>query len=87
MNSYRITQSGQVSIPADVRRRWQTRAVQVEDHGDHVIVRPLPDDPIEALTGIWKGKTRLTTDEARARARREDAEHEKEKLRLYGLDA
>lgn len=81
MASYKITTSGQVSIPAGVRRRWRTRSVKVEDHGDHVVVRPVPDDPIEYLSGIWKGKTRMTTDEARAQIRREEAESEK---RRYG---
>ncbi len=86
MTSYRITTSGQVTVPAEVRRRWKTRAVQVEDHGDYVVVRPLADDPIEALRGIWKGRLRMTTDEARARLRKEHAEIEERKLRLYGLD-
>ena len=44
--SYKITSSGQVSIPAGVRRRWQTSKVDVEDHGDYVVVRPVPEDPV-----------------------------------------
>jgi AbrB family looped-hinge helix DNA binding protein len=60
--SYRVTTSGQVSIPAEVRRRWRTRRVEVEDHGDHVVVRPLPDDPIEAAFGIFRDRGIDTTE-------------------------
>lgn len=87
MNSYKITTSGQVSIPAAVRRRWKTRRVRVEDHGDHVVVRPVPEDPIAAARGAWKGLMRMTTDEARAQIRRENEEIEARKLReLYGIE-
>ena len=86
MNSYRITTSGQVSIPADVRRRWATRRVRVEDHGDHVVVRPLPEDPVAALKGVWREYTKMTTDETRALVRKENEEIEKRKLReLHGV--
>ena len=81
--TYRITTSGQVSIPADVRRRWRTSRVEVEDHGDHVVVRPIPDDPIAAVRGIFKAHMTMTTDEARARFRKEEAEIEERKLRLH----
>lgn len=85
MTSYRITTSGQVTVPAEVRRRWKTREVQVEDHGDHLVMRPVAEDTIEALAGIWKGRLRMTTDDARALIRRENAEIEDRKLRrLYG---
>lgn len=85
--SYRITTSGQVSIPASVRRRWGTRRVAVEDRGDHVIVRPLPDDPVAALRGIFKPYLKgITSDEARARARAEETEIEERKLRPRGID-
>lgn len=88
MNTYRITTSGQVSIPAAVRRRWGTRRVRVEDLGDYVIVRPVPDDPIAAARGAFKGLMRMTTDEARALIREENAEIEERKLReLYGIES
>ena len=85
MSTYRITTSGQVSIPAAVRRRWGTRRVRVEDLGDHVIVRPVPDDPIAAARGAFKGLMRVGADEAFAQVRRENDEIEQRKLRhLYG---
>jgi bifunctional DNA-binding transcriptional regulator/antitoxin component of YhaV-PrlF toxin-antitoxin module len=70
--SYKITSSGQVSIPASVRRRWQTSRVDVEDHGDYVVVRPAPEDPVAAVRGIFKGRIRTTTDEMRHEVREEE---------------
>ncbi len=84
--NYKITTSGQVSIPAGVRRRWKTRHVRVEDHGDHVVVRPVPEDPIAAVRGIFKGHMKMTVDEARDQIRRENADIERRKLRLHGIE-
>ena len=83
MNSYKITTSGQVSIPAAVRRRWGTRRVQVEDKGDHVVVRPIPDDPIAAAFGIFKDRG-IKTDELRRIAREDERRAEERRLREYG---
>lgn len=59
----------------------------MEDHGDHVVVRPIPDDPIAALEGIWKDRLRVSTDELRALVRTENAEIERRKLReLLGVN-
>lgn len=82
--NYRITKSGQVSIPANVRRRWQTSEVQVEDCGDHVVVRPLPDDPVAAVRGIFKEHMKgMTTDELRRQAREDERRAEERKVAQY----
>ncbi len=47
----KITANGQVSLPAPVRRRWKAAQAVLEDLGDGIIVRPLPDDPIAAACG------------------------------------
>lgn len=47
----KITASGQVSLPASVRRRWKTSQVVIADEGDRLVVRPLPDAPIAAACG------------------------------------
>ena len=67
----KVSSNGQVSIPADARARWQTKRVLVVDLGDRVVMRPLPDDAVGSLIGKYKGGP--TTDEARVRAREEDA--------------
>jgi len=56
MKMHKITTGGQISLPASIRKRWGTRAVSVEDLGDHVVVRPLPDDPVAAARGALKGR-------------------------------
>jgi bifunctional DNA-binding transcriptional regulator/antitoxin component of YhaV-PrlF toxin-antitoxin module len=76
MRMHRITTAGQVSLPAAVRRRWGTSVVAIEDLGDRVVVRPLPEDPIAAARGALKG--RLGDSAAlRARARRDEAAAER----------
>ncbi len=67
----RVTASGQVSLPATLRRRWGAAAVLVIDKGSYAIVRPIPEDPIGALKGIHAGPG-PTTDEARAADRTDE---------------
>jgi bifunctional DNA-binding transcriptional regulator/antitoxin component of YhaV-PrlF toxin-antitoxin module len=75
----KITSGGQVSLPAEIRRRWGVGAVLLEDRGDEVVMRPLPDDPIRAARGIFAGRSKLTTEEIRRREREAEAEIETRK--------
>ena len=52
---HRITAAGQMSIPAEIRERWQAGTVVIEDEGDRIVVRPTQDDPVDALIGIFSG--------------------------------
>lgn len=72
MKLRRITTGGQISLPASVRNRWGTRSVAVEDLGDHLVVRPMPDDPISAARGALRGKLGNTA-ALRAKARKDEA--------------
>jgi len=48
---------GQIIIPKEIRDNLGIRpgkALSVKLVNDHVEIRPLPDDPIEFLTGIFK---------------------------------
>jgi AbrB family looped-hinge helix DNA binding protein len=83
MDDYRITTSGQVSIPAAVRKRWRTRRVLVEDKGDHVVIRPMPDDPLEAAFGVFKDLD-VRTDELRRIAREDERRAEARRVRPSG---
>jgi AbrB family looped-hinge helix DNA binding protein len=76
MRTATITTGGQVSIPAEVRHRWGTRRLIVEDHGDALVLRPLPADPIGAAIGSLAGPG-PTTDEMRVALRRDDAATER----------
>ncbi len=74
-----ISKGGQISVPAEIRKRWQTRRLQVEDRGDELVIRPVPDDPIAAARGIFKGRSRYTSEEMRRMEREEEAEIEDRK--------
>ena len=67
----RISRGGQVTVPAPVRRRWETERVALEDHGDYLLLRPLRD-PIDAFVGFAAGRGGLTSDKMRAQSRTEE---------------
>jgi hypothetical protein len=52
----------------------------VVDLGDRVVLRPMPHDAVEALVGKYRGKG-PGTEQARARARADDATIERRKRR------
>ena len=60
--------------------------MHIEDRGDYVVVRPVPDDPIEAAYGAFKERiARIPSEELRKIAREGEARIEQRKLRLYGI--
>jgi hypothetical protein len=71
MELLRVTTAGQLSLPARIRRRWGTKRVAIEDLGDSVVLRPIPDDPIKAAAGALKGRI-PPTETIRARAREDE---------------
>ena len=77
----KVTASGQLSLPAPVRRRWATSRVAIADEGDRVVVRPVPDDPIKAACGSLAGRGGRT-EPIRARARWEDTAAERRRRRV-----
>lgn len=83
---HRITTAGQVSIPAEIRARWEASTVAIEDEGDRIVVRPVPDDPISALRGSLSHLRRpdLTAAEAVRQARDDDVETEEERWKRLG---
>jgi AbrB family looped-hinge helix DNA binding protein len=52
----KISKGGQISIPASIRKRWGTTTVTLEDRGEELVLRPAPDDPIEAAAGAFAGE-------------------------------
>lgn len=71
----KVTSSGQVSLPAELRHRWRTPAVLVIDKGDYAIVRPIPDDPVAALHGSY-ADAGPASERVRAAERVVDAAHD-----------
>ena len=63
MTISRATVKGQVIIPAPLRKKFNikkgTRVAIIEGEGNVILIKPLPDDPIEASRGILKGKTSM----------------------------
>jgi AbrB family looped-hinge helix DNA binding protein len=75
MRQTTISKGGQVSIPADIRHRWGTRRLLIEDRGNELVFRPLPDDPIAAARGALRPTEAAmpSSKEARRQTRREEA--------------
>lgn len=71
----RITASGQVSVPAEVRRRWKTTRVHIIEHGDRIVVEPEPENPFDEFVGVFAGPG-PTYDEMKAEDREVEAERE-----------
>ena len=65
----KITSSGQFSLPAALRKRWQVQTVLVIDRGDYDIIRPIPHDIASSLKGSLAGPG-PTSEEARKAERR-----------------
>jgi bifunctional DNA-binding transcriptional regulator/antitoxin component of YhaV-PrlF toxin-antitoxin module len=76
-----ISKGGQVTVPAEVRKRWRTQTVLAEDRGDHMVLRPVPDDPVAAAVGAFaKQIGALGSEEAKRLDREEELdaqEHER----------
>lgn len=76
----KISKGGQISIPAPIRKRWGTGTVTLEDQGDQIVLKPVPDDPIAAAAGAFAGEGRGLGLETIRREEREaelDAEERK----------
>lgn len=69
MKAVKISSGGQISVPAEVRRRWNTSRVTIDDRGEELVVRPAPDDPITALRGAFADRAGPSSNELRAAAR------------------
>jgi bifunctional DNA-binding transcriptional regulator/antitoxin component of YhaV-PrlF toxin-antitoxin module len=75
MQRAKLTTDGRLTIPVTVRRRWQTRVIGLEDLGDRLVIRRLPEDPIAAARGAFRGLTDST--KLRAIAREDEAAAER----------
>jgi bifunctional DNA-binding transcriptional regulator/antitoxin component of YhaV-PrlF toxin-antitoxin module len=73
MKQLKITRGGQVSIPAEIRHRWRTSRLSLDDRCDEIVLRPAPDDPIQALKGALRLGEGLTSDDVRRIEREEEA--------------
>jgi AbrB family looped-hinge helix DNA binding protein len=81
MRQAKVTQGGQISIPATIRRRWGTSRLTLEDLGDRVVLKPVPDDPIAAARGALAGELSLSSERLREQARTDGARAERHRPR------
>jgi AbrB family looped-hinge helix DNA binding protein len=68
-----ISDRGQISIPSEIRHKWQVRRLLLIYEGDRIVLRPVPDDPIGAVTGKYSW-VEATSDRMRSDDRAADAE-------------
>lgn len=71
-----MTERGQVSVPAQIRRRFQLKpgmGLMWVEREDGIYVMPVPEDPIAAFQGDGAGVDDLI------KSRRQDRAHEKGK--------
>jgi bifunctional DNA-binding transcriptional regulator/antitoxin component of YhaV-PrlF toxin-antitoxin module len=71
----KVTRNGQVSLPAELRHRWGAGSVLVIDRGDYAIVRPIPEDAVAALQGVYAGPG-PSSEDARSSERSAEATQE-----------
>jgi len=71
---------GQIVIPREIRKRLKLvpgKKLLIKVEGDHAILRPLPDNPVDYYCGFFAGDESLT--EALKEEREKDREREAEK--------
>jgi AbrB family looped-hinge helix DNA binding protein len=71
---------GQIVIPRAVRKQLRIipgKRLLIKTEGDHAIITPLPDDPVEHFCGIFAGKPSLT--KALLEERKAERKHEAKK--------
>ena len=66
-------------MPAAVRQRWKTKVVVADDRGDHLILRPAVEDPLEAARGAFKDSHGPSVEQMRRESREEEREAEERK--------
>jgi bifunctional DNA-binding transcriptional regulator/antitoxin component of YhaV-PrlF toxin-antitoxin module len=77
MKTAKITRGGQISIPSNIRRRWGTSTLKLDDLGDRVVLMPAPDDPIAAARGALAGELSMSSGELRTSARESEVVSER----------
>jgi AbrB family looped-hinge helix DNA binding protein len=74
---------GQIIMPKDIRDKLGIKPgtdVSVNLVDDHVEIRPLPDDPIEFLTGIFEGRPRSMAEQLLEERKKDNKIDEKNSL-------
>ncbi|HBK53590.1 MAG TPA: AbrB/MazE/SpoVT family DNA-binding domain-containing protein [Syntrophomonas wolfei] len=62
MGAIKVTQKGQVVIPAEFRKKYGIKApghVLLAEREGHLVIMPMPDDPVAGARGMLKPKQPL----------------------------
>lgn len=63
MNLVSVTEKGQIIIPAPYRKKFHIKKgskLRIDEvEGGILVLKPIPDDPVEKSKGILKGKNSL----------------------------
>jgi AbrB family looped-hinge helix DNA binding protein len=73
----KVSAKGWVVIPKDLREKYGLKKgtrVQVVDYGKVLTLVPIPEDPVEALHGMFEDGPSLTADLLAERARERERE-------------
>lgn len=84
MAMVQVSPKGQVVIPAKIRKELNIKPktrLEIYSQDDKIIAFPIPDDPIEALCGIFRDGPSLT--EALLETRKEELEYEEKKIARF----
>ena len=71
---------GQIVIPSKIRKQFNIlpgKKLVVKIEGEHIVLTPMPDDPVESFCGIFEDKDSLT--QALLRERRKERKREDKK--------
>jgi len=79
----KIYSKGQIAIPKEIRESLGIKpgkAVSITLEHDHAEIRPLPDDPIEFLTGIFENHSVSMSEELLKERKKDNEIDEKSSL-------
>ncbi|MEN6351386.1 MAG: AbrB/MazE/SpoVT family DNA-binding domain-containing protein [Syntrophomonas sp.] len=67
MGAIKVTPKGQVVIPAEFRKKYGIKApgqVLIAEREGHLVIMPIPDDPVAGARGMLKPKQPLSVSHA-----------------------
>ena len=83
----KVSRNGTISLPAEVRKRWNTDTVVISDTSFGLVVTPFDPDFVRSLMGKYRHLAKETVDEGRRAAREEEAEREEQRDRARRVRA
>lgn len=80
MGKVKLSPKGQIVIPASLRKKYGIgpgSVVEVIDGGDRIMLRLVPEDPVEEAMGMLRGRTSLAKELLRSRQEERTLEERK----------